>query len=164
MCLVRFELNTCVEPPHNGKVTSLSFQPPPPPPRNSLSSSTSLAGKSTGSAPPFAAVSTSEDGNVKTWVLLGGAEERGGDASWACRSIAYYQCLPCRGACFSRDGSLLATNFKKVRPLDSSIYKKTVYCVPWHSVSFSVSLYGILTPVNYARFSAVPSLQKHSRE
>ena len=124
MCLVRFELNTCVEPPHNGKVTSLSFQPPPPPPRNSLSSSTSLAGKSTGSAPPFAAVSTSEDGNVKTWVLLGGAEERGGDASWACRSIAYYQCLPCRGACFSRDGSLLATNFKKVRPLDSSIYKK----------------------------------------
>jgi hypothetical protein len=151
-----------VEPPHNGKVTSLSFQPPPP--RNSLSSSTSSAGKSSGSAPPLAAVSTSEDGKVKTWVLLGGAEERGGVASWACRSVAYYQCLPCRGACFSHDGSLLATNFKKVRSLDSAIYKKLFYCVPWHPVSFSVSLYGILTPVNYARFSAVLSLRKHSRE
>ena len=54
-----------------------------------------------------------------------------------------------------------------LRKLDLLIHlytKKTVYCVPWHSVSFSVSLYGILTPVNYARFSAVPSLQKHSRE
>ncbi|CAI8001885.1 WD repeat-containing protein 75 [Geodia barretti] len=146
-----FELNTCVEPPHNGKVTSLSFQPPPPPPRNSLSSSTSLAGKSTGSAPPLAAVSTSEDGNVKTWVLLGGAEERGGDASWACRSVAYYQCLPCRGACFSRDGSLLATNFKKCLTLwdPYTCELRKVFSSPFPPETFSQHTFGSKTSSHY---------------
>ena len=110
----RYELNTCVEPPHNGKITSLSFQPPPR--AKSLSSATSSNGKPAGSSPRPLAVTTSEDGKFKSWVLVGGmGEERGGVASWACRSVAYYQSLPCRGASFSSDGSLLASNFKKVR-------------------------------------------------
>ena len=35
-------------------------------------------------------------------------------SSWACRSMGYYHDLPCLGACFSEDGSLLAVNFRTV--------------------------------------------------
>ena len=35
--------------------------------------------------------------------------------SWACQSVGYLHDLPCLGAAFSGDGSLLAINFKKVR-------------------------------------------------
>ena len=72
------------------------------------------------------AVTTSLDGRFKSWVLVDGergdekkeeeADERKGKhgPSWACRSIGYYHNLPCLGAAFSQDGSLLALNFKKV--------------------------------------------------
>ena len=144
-----------MDPPHSGKVTSLSFQPPPP-----HTSSTSSS-KSTGAAPRprLLAVSTGEDGKFKSWVLVGGGDERG-VVSWACLSVGYYQSLPCSGACFSSDGSLLATNFKKVSHSPAILVHTVVSGV----TSFSVLLYGTLTPVNYAEHLAVLSLQKHSRE
>ena len=58
-------------------------------------------------------VSTSLDGKFKVWVLLGGNDE--GEEAWACRSVGYYHNLPCRGAQFSGDGSLLAANYGTVR-------------------------------------------------
>lgn len=78
------------------------------------------------------AVSTSLDGKFKMWVVIGEerldgsstdeeAEEefegasRKGKSLWACRSVGYQQDLPCKGCAFSADGSLLATNFGKVR-------------------------------------------------
>ena len=93
-----------MDPPHNKPVTSLAFQPH----------------SSEGSQFSHMLVSTSLDGNFKVWVLLGGASsldkgERGEETvAWACRSVGYYHALPCYGAEFSEDGSLLAVNYGKV--------------------------------------------------
>lgn len=91
-----YTLNTCVEPPHDQPVTSLTFQLH----RHGNQSSNSI---------PLL-VSTSLDGHFKMWVLL---QERGG-LSWACRAVGYYHGHMCMGTCFSEDGSLLAVNFKTV--------------------------------------------------
>lgn len=114
--LFRFELNTCIEPPHNEKVTSLLFQPP------RVTKQTKTIRKtdrllSEPSPATLLSVSTSEDGKFKSWILVDTelkGEEKKREMSWACRSVGYYHSLPCRGACFSEDGSLLAVNFKKV--------------------------------------------------
>ena len=143
----RFELNTCVEPPHNRKVTSLSFQPPPPRPSSTK--------QSKGSTPPLMAVTTSEDGKFKSWVMVGGGEGSEG-ASWACRSVGHYQSLPCRSACFSRDGSLLVTNFEKVS-LPPSYYIHEYR-------NLSVSLCGIRTLVIFVESSVLRSHQRNTRE
>ena len=121
----RYELNTCIEPPHGEKVTSLAFQPPHPNRRKSCKPSSESP--SSLPTPVSLCVSTSEDGKFKSWVLVDGegegegegggeveGEERKREASWACRSVGYYHSLSCRGACFSQDGSLLAVNFQKV--------------------------------------------------
>ena len=71
------------------------------------------------------AITTSLDGRFKSWVLVDEKSESREDEkeekkrtkvqpSWACRSVGYYHNLPCLGAAFSQDGSLLALNFKKV--------------------------------------------------
>jgi hypothetical protein len=113
LCPYRYILNTCVDPPHGDKVTDLTFQP---------------SWKKHGSEPGqdlvvYMAVTTSLDGQFKSWVLVdGGRREEEGEGrkgkqvgpSWACRSVGYYHNLPCLGAAFSQDGSLLALNFKKV--------------------------------------------------
>ena len=121
--LCRYIQNTCVDPPHDKPVTSLSFRPATPP----------LGGASTASrdpAPVPLAVTTSSDQRFKVWVLVDPGEgegegegEEGGKrgrkrvpASWACRSVGYYHQLQCQDAAFSQDGSLLAVNFSKVRP------------------------------------------------
>lgn len=117
LSLPRFELNTCIEPPHDGKVTSLIFQPPPP---LKTTRKTESVSEPTSPVPLF--VSTSDDGKFKSWVLVdSGLEgEKKRALSWACRSAGYYhslprgQLVPCRGACFSGDGSLLAVNFTAV--------------------------------------------------
>ena len=111
--LVRYLLNTCVDPPHNEKVTGLTFQP-------SLKRSSRWSGQQ--HPVLYMAITTSLDGRFKSWVLVdeegeGEGEERKRKKiapSWACRSVGYYHNLPCLGAAFSQDGSLLALNFKKV--------------------------------------------------
>ena len=110
-----YTLNTCVDPPHNDKVTGLTFQP----------SWKRCGDESDHGRVVYMAVTTSVDGLFKSWVLVDeGREEeevephvREGKRdrpSWACRSVGYYHDLPCLGASFSQDGSLLALNFKKV--------------------------------------------------
>ena len=93
---LRYTLNTCVEPPHDRPVTSITFQP-----RHHTN-------KTSNQIPLL--VSTSLDGHFKTWVLLG--EEVG--VSWSCQAVGYYHGLESVGAYFSEDGSLLAVNFKTV--------------------------------------------------
>ena len=115
--LSRFELNTCIDPPHNKKVTSLVFKSPPP-----RTETKRPASKDSSVPPALLAVSTSEDGKFKSWVLVdregrGEEGEERRDVSWACRSVGYYHSMTCRGACFSQDGSLLAVNFGKVSDL-----------------------------------------------
>ena len=110
----RYILNTCVDPPHDDKVTGLTFQP-------SWKRHMSESGHS---LVVHMAVTTSLDGRFKSWVLVDeGREEREEQEgrkgkrvgpSWACRSVGYYHNMPCLGATFSQDGSLLALNFKKV--------------------------------------------------
>lgn len=144
--LTRYEQNTCVDPPHDKTVTSLSFQPAtqttPPLPRHSEITPTSAFSSdstptSADSAPSLLAVTTSLDERFKVWVLVdaeGGKDEEGegegeGEGaeggkkrrrrkkkmpSWACRSVSYYHRLPCMGAAFAQDSSLLAVNFSKV--------------------------------------------------
>jgi NET1-associated nuclear protein 1 (U3 small nucleolar RNA-associated protein 17) len=112
-----FTLNTCIDLPHNKKVTSLVFQPLPPVTKQTRTAGNLSEPKEPPPLPVPLSVSTSEDGKFKSWVLVDGeqkTEEKGREASWACRSVGYYHSLPCRGACFSEDGSLLAVNFEKV--------------------------------------------------
>ena len=109
-----YTLNTCVDPPHSDKVTGLTFQP----------SWKRCGDESDHGHAVYMAVTTSVDGWFKSWVLADGerkAEEemevgkgKQDRPSWACRSVGYYHNLPCLGASFSQDGSLLALNFKKV--------------------------------------------------
>lgn len=116
----RYVLNTCIDPPHNDKVTDLTFQP-------SWKNSMWGCGQHGVSPVVHMAITTSLDGRFKSWVLVDNegedpGEEREGKKkkkkrvppSWACRSVGYYHNLPCLGAAFSQDGSLLALNFKKV--------------------------------------------------
>ena len=121
----RYILNTCVDPPHSHKVTGLTFQP-------------SWKRRGSGSGQDhvvYMAVTTSLDGQFKSWVLVDGRrrEEEGErkkgkqmGPSWACRSVGYYHNLPCLGAAFSQDGSLLALNFKKV--CNASVHVHVVVC------------------------------------
>ncbi|XP_065920998.1 WD repeat-containing protein 75-like isoform X2 [Dysidea avara] len=83
---LRYELNTCVDPPHYGLVMKLLFQP-------------SKTDKH------VSAVSVGNDGKIKTWKLQ---ENNNGHSSWVLRSISYHQNEPASNAAFSEDGSLLA--------------------------------------------------------
>ena len=120
--LFSFLLNTCVDPPHEQKITSLAFQPK----RSAAVNVTNTSPMATNrrhssSAPPHMAVSTSLDGKFRMWVVVdsnvGKREEEGNlpSWSWACRSVGYYRNLPCLGAAFCEDGSLMALNFQKVK-------------------------------------------------
>ena len=128
LCSYRYILNTCVDPPHEDKVTDLTFQP---------------SWKRHGSEPGqdlvvYMAITTSLDGQFKNWVLVDGGrrEEEEGEGrkgkevgpSWACRSVGYYHNLPCLGAAFSQDGSLLALNFKKVCTASTCCVLQWVSC------------------------------------
>ena len=121
--LCSFLLNTCVDPPHEQRVTSLTFQPD-----RSSPNSTELRRTAHDCVPPndhhslhpALAVSTSMDGKFKTWILIDGEGRGKKTPSWACRSVGYYHNLPCRSAVFCDDGSLLAVNFHKVgKPISS---------------------------------------------
>ena len=108
--------NTCVDPPHDKKVTSLSFQPPAPHIRHMSSTADTLG--STSSMPMV--VTSGRDDRFKVWVLVDEGEEEGerrnkGVCSWACRSVGYYHRLTPLDTAFSQDGSLLAVNFTKVQ-------------------------------------------------
>ena len=113
--LLRFTLNTCVDPPHQQKVTSLTFQPHE---RNSVILGS--RSKTVESSRPYTlmAVSTSWDGSFKTWVLVDSERQSGGrtrvHSSWACHSMGDFHGLPCLGSAFSQDGTVLALNFQKV--------------------------------------------------
>ncbi len=112
-----YTLNTCVDPPHSKRVTSLTFQPRK---RVYTAVSDSCGGSSTEtvSNQSHRAVSTSLDGTFKTWVLVDSEWRNRGkttmQAAWACRSIGDFHQLPCLGSAFCQDGSLLALNFQKV--------------------------------------------------
>ena len=62
------------------------------------------------------ALSLSLSLSPQVWVCVEGQEMQRKDVElcWACRSVGYYHDLPCHGAAFSEDGSLLAVNFGKV--------------------------------------------------
>jgi len=85
-----FILNTLVDPPHKGSIYSLLIRPDPE------------------SLQDYMAVTTSEDGDIKTWVLT---KET---AAWQLHSIGSYGEKNCKGACFSQDGSILAVLFSTV--------------------------------------------------
>lgn len=134
--LCRYIQNTCVDPPHNQRVTSLTFQPT----AESMSADrcelTPAAAEGVESSRPvLLAVTTSLDKRFKMWISVDNEEEeeeeekkkekeKGGEekprrgkktaATWACRSVGYYHNLPCMDSAFSQDGSLLALNFDKV--------------------------------------------------
>ena len=126
--LCRYVVNTCVDPPHNKRVTSLRFQPPTAWRGRSNPHSGSNRRWNGTETSCIVAVTTSLDGKFKIWVLvsdepLGREEEDKGDkrqhhegrrSLWACRSAGYLQELTCEGCSFSEDGSLLAVNFSKV--------------------------------------------------
>ena len=116
-------LNTCVDPPHDQAVTSVTFQNQ----RThtiktyrsrSFQGNDDITNELSNQIPLL--VSTSLDGRFKTWVLVDWEEEEEGEGkggvvpSWACRSVGYYHSLACLGSAFCEDGSLLALNFKKV--------------------------------------------------
>ena len=112
----RYVLNTCVDPPHDDKVTGLLFQPSTG--RHSRSSRQRHSHHGN-SQLVHMAITTSLDGRFRSWILVDGKEQDGEKESavppsWACRSVGYYHKLPCLGGAFSEDGSLLALNFKKV--------------------------------------------------
>ena len=140
----RFALNTCIDPPHNEKVTSLIFQPPPPITKQTKTTRNLSDLKEPPPPPVQLSVSTSKDGKFKSWVLVDSkekTEEKKREASWACRSVGYYHSLPCRGACFSEDGSLLAVNFERVSSLSAALrfVSNTLCYVMCVCVHFSVS-------------------------
>ena len=141
-CCHRYVQNTCVDPPHDKAVTSLTFQPSSPTFHRELSS----APGSTPSCVSSLVVTSGLDERFKLWVLVSGEdeeeeeeeegekkEERGGEEegggsregseqakkkqppSWACRSVGYYRKLSPVTTAFSHDGSLLAVNFSEVR-------------------------------------------------
>ncbi len=118
--LCRYTLNTCVDPPHNQPVTSITFQP------------RHHANKSSNQVPLL--VSTSSDGHFKVWVLLSERVEECG--SWACRAVGYYHGLECVGAAFSEDGSVLAVNCKTV-----SQHSRLAYHCFLNSLSLSFFMY-----------------------
>ena len=119
-----YTLNTCVDPPHDQPVTSVSFQTQRPhiTKTHSLNHSSQgyddVTNEASNQIPLL--VSTSLDGRFKTWVLVDWEGEEEGEKkggvvpSWACRSVGYYHGLSCLGSAFCEDGSLLALNFKKV--------------------------------------------------
>ena len=112
-CSFRYVLNTCVDPPHDDKVTGLLFQP-----SRSHTHCSRRAHQSKNQLVHMA-ITTSVDGRFKSWVLVDERREEEVEGekvqpSWSCRSVGYYHNLPCLGAAFSEDGSLLALNFKKV--------------------------------------------------
>lgn len=119
MSVGRYIQNTCVDPPHDKAVTSLTFQPSfsHTPPRGQASSAAT-----SGPTPSLPlAVTSGMDDRFKVWVLVDnkeGEEKRRGKkvaCSWACRSVGYYHKLCPVDTAFSQDGSLLAVNFTKVR-------------------------------------------------
>jgi len=113
-----FILNTCVDPPHEQRVTCLTFQPKRSQERSAERQRTTHGNSSLRdcSVHPALLVSTSLDGKFKTWILVDGRGREGEmvSPSWACRSVGYYHNLPCQGAAFCEDGSLLSVNFHKV--------------------------------------------------
>ncbi|CAH3175366.1 unnamed protein product [Porites evermanni] len=92
-----YEVNTCVDPPHEQKIVALQFQPQ----KRKDPDITQLA------------VTAGADGKFKIWVL---GEERLGRSnrrSWSCQSVGFYDDTPCQDAAFSQDGSLLAVAYSQ---------------------------------------------------
>lgn len=124
-----YTLNTCVDPPHDQKVTSLIFQPKRPP-QKAAAREDCNKDPQPGTLVPQMAVSTSLDGRFKTWIVVDAKREKKSkplSPSWACRSVGYYHSLPCIEAAFCEDGSLLGLNFCKVQCIPSTTSKP---CIP----------------------------------
>ncbi|XP_064402757.1 WD repeat-containing protein 75-like isoform X3 [Halichondria panicea] len=139
----RYTLNTCVEPPHDRPVTSITFQP-----RHHTN-------KTSNQIPLL--VSTSLDSHFKTWVLLG--EEVG--VSWSCQAVGYYHGLESVGACFSEDGSLLAVNFKTCLTLWDPVnceLRKTL-CNPFKSGDYRCMVFGHKSSSQYLVTASETHLQ-----
>ncbi|XP_070565659.1 WD repeat-containing protein 75-like [Ptychodera flava] len=92
-----FILNTCVELPHQAKVTDLCMRPP----NNKLETS------------PMAAT-TSLDKKFKIWTLVDDSDIYRENECWNCQSVGFYHDLPAVKAAFSTDGSLLAVAFQQI--------------------------------------------------
>ncbi|KAJ3243224.1 hypothetical protein HK104_008150, partial [Borealophlyctis nickersoniae] len=85
-----YVVNTRIENPHEGLVTSLRFSP----------------GGSDGEQ--LLAVTTGKEGRFKIWQLNEPADDESAEPYWSLRSISYYKSLPCHDSSFSSDGSVLA--------------------------------------------------------
>ncbi|XP_033117406.1 WD repeat-containing protein 75-like [Anneissia japonica] len=92
-----FTLNTNVENPHLGKITSLCFKPSP---SNQETTPT--------------AVTASDEGQFKVWTLVDDSDIYRNNQCWNCHSVGFYRNLPCGYVCFASDGSLLAVAFSQV--------------------------------------------------
>ncbi|XP_046846003.1 WD repeat-containing protein 75-like [Xenia sp. Carnegie-2017] len=90
----RHVLNTCIDPPHEGKVISMEFQP--------------------GTSKTQLAMSASIDGKFKIWIVKQQHDINEYLESWHCQSVGYFRDEPVSDAAFSSDGSLLAVVYGKV--------------------------------------------------
>ncbi|KAF9152489.1 WD repeat-containing protein 75, partial [Actinomortierella ambigua] len=94
-----YVLNTRVDNPHAGQITSLHFNP-----------------RLGATAEPMV-VTTSVDGKFKIWQLAQQGETRRGieaEHAWGCRSTGFYRDMVPRCAGFSSDGSLLAVAYGQI--------------------------------------------------
>ncbi|CAB3987441.1 WD repeat-containing 75 [Paramuricea clavata] len=90
----RHVLNTCIDPPHEGKVVAVEFQP--------------------GSFDIRRAMSAALDGKFKIWILKPQPDIKEHREAWLCQSVGYLRDEPVDDATFSSDGSLLAVVYGQV--------------------------------------------------
>lgn len=83
-----YSVNTQVENPHNGEVTSLSFDPE-----------------------KEIVVTTGVDGRFKVWITVPLRDNNTKTFNWVCRSVGTHKKITANCAAFSQDGSVLAVSF-----------------------------------------------------
>lgn len=89
-----FELNTCIDVPHERSVSHMLFQP---------SATDNLK-----------CVTIGSDKKFKIWQLTNADTIYKKGSAWFCSKIGYYRDFPCNSLAFSKDGSLLAVGFGSV--------------------------------------------------
>ncbi|XP_028415073.1 WD repeat-containing protein 75-like [Dendronephthya gigantea] len=113
----RHVLNTCIDPPHEGQVVAVEFQP--------------------GSFDIRRAMSAAVDGKFKIWMLKKQPDIKEHREAWLCQSVGYLRDEPVGDATFSSDGSLLAVAYGQALTLwDPCIneQKKTLYTPYSHNI------------------------------
>ncbi|KAM3917040.1 WD repeat-containing protein 75 [Leptodactylus fuscus] len=91
-----FVLNTTINLPHEGQITSLSFQ----------------CGCDSDDDPTL--VTTGNDGLFKVWILEDNSDIYRQSSGWSCDFLGSYHGFKATACCFSEDGSLLAVSFEDI--------------------------------------------------